>query len=142
MTAELDKLEQQAINADQAAGLAVNGEGQTVEAAEMPEPVDYSREAAATVDTFAALACGFAPDVAHLWGDDTKKSIAGALAPVLEKYGMTLGNIPPEVTLLIVAGPTLWQTARIMALKFKKPAPAAEGEGEAQQMARTVEAAP
>jgi hypothetical protein len=33
----------------------------------------------------------------------------------MEKYGVTLGALPPELTLLIVAGPPLYQSSRLVA---------------------------
>lgn len=78
-------------------------------------PTDFQREAAGAVDMFAALVVGFAPKAEPIWTAEAKARTAAALAPVLEKYGFTFGNMPPEVTLAIVAGPLLWQSSKIVA---------------------------
>jgi hypothetical protein len=94
------------------------------------EPVkDFAGEARAAVDTFAALAVGYAPAAGDLWDDAAKSRIAAALGPVMEKYGFSLGALPPELTLIIVAGPVLYQTSKIIAAQMAdqkakdKPAP-------------------
>jgi hypothetical protein len=102
-----------AIEADAAArGPELDENGQPVAVA---APVDYGQEAAAVVDVFSALATGYAPACADIWTPEAKARTAQALGPVLEKYGFSLGTMPPELTLAIVAGPLLWQTARTMA---------------------------
>ena len=60
----------------------------------------------------AGLVCGVAPRAASIWTDEAKARTGAALAPVMAKYGVSLGAIPPELTLLVVAGPLLWQSAR------------------------------
>lgn len=83
--------------------------------ADQPAPVDYATEAAATVDTFAALVGGYCPAAGELWDTTKKQAVAMALAPVMEKYNFTLGALPPELTLIIVAGPLLYQTSKVVA---------------------------
>lgn len=80
-----------------------------------PDVPDYSVEAAGMVDMVAALIVGYEPKCAPHWGDDRKANISAALAPVLEKYNFTLGNIPPELTLLVMAAPPLYLSMRIIA---------------------------
>lgn len=108
-----DQADAGAIEIDAAArGPELDGEGNPVVVA---PPTDYQREAAGCVDMFAALVVGFAPKAAPIWSPEAKERTAMALAPVLEKYGFTFGNMPPELTLAIVAGPLLWQTSRVVA---------------------------
>lgn len=86
-------------------------------APEVAEPAgpDYGAEAGACVDIFAGLVCGVAPKAEAIWTPEAKDRTRQALAPVLEKWGVTLGGLPPELTLAIVAGPLLWQSARAVA---------------------------
>ncbi len=83
----------------------------------LPAPADFNTEAAAAVDMFAALVVGYCPDAAEIWNDGTKTRVAMALAPVMEKYGVTFGNLPPELLLLVMAGPPLFQSAKLIAVK-------------------------
>lgn len=83
--------------------------------ADQPAPVDYAREAAGTVDTIAALIGGYCPPAGELWTDQKKAQVSQALAPVMEKYGFTLGALPPEVTLIVIAGPVLYQSSKLIA---------------------------
>lgn len=87
--------------------------------ADQPAPVNYGQEAAATVDTFAALLVGYCPAAAELWTEDKKQAVAMALAPVLEKYGITLGALPCELVLIITAGPLLYQSAKLVAAQMQ-----------------------
>lgn len=95
------------------------GEAQAALDADTPPPMDFNAEAAQAVDMFAALIVGYAPKTADIWNDGTKDRISAALAPVMQKYGVTFGNLPPELTLLIVAGPPLYLSARIVADQMK-----------------------
>ena len=83
--------------------------------ADQPAPVDYGSEAAMTVDTIAAMIVGYCPPTATLWTDDKKAAVSAALAPVYEKYGFTLGGMPCELVLVIVAGPLLYQSSKLIA---------------------------
>ena len=86
--------------------------------ADQPAPTNYAMEAAATVDTFAALVGGYCPTAGALWDTERKAAVTQALAPVMEKYRFTLGALPPELTLIIVAGPLLYQTSKAVALQI------------------------
>lgn len=89
-------------------------------AEETAAPVaDYQTEAAQAVDMFAALIVGYAPGTADIWNDGTKGRVAAALAPVMAKYGVSFGSLPPELTLIVVAGPPLYMSARIVAAQMK-----------------------
>lgn len=82
-------------------------------------PVDYGLEARMSVDTFSSLVCGYAPAAAAIWTDDAKNRVAMSLAPVLEKYGITLGALPPELLLAMTAGPLLYASAKIVATQMQ-----------------------
>jgi hypothetical protein len=86
--------------------------------ADQPAPIDYTTEAEATVDTFTALVGGYCPAAGELWDQPRKQAVAAALAPVMEKYGFSLGALPPELTLIIVAGPLLYQTSKVVAAQM------------------------
>jgi len=131
MNPDLDQLAHMATQADSgAAEIDALARGPELDENGQPVPVeltpDYNHEATAAVDLFAALAVGYAPKCASVWTDAAKERTAQALAPVLEKYGFSFGGLPPEVTLLVVAGPLLWQSSRIVAAQIneeKRPAP-------------------
>lgn len=137
---ELDNLQQLADTTDNANGAPIVGtDGEVLPPP--PPPRDYMIEAAGAVDTFAALAVGYAPKAADLWDTEAKNRITAALAPVMEKYNFSLGALPPELTLLIVAGPVLYQTSRVIAsqmadqrAKAKPPAVAKPADPHAGQL--------
>jgi hypothetical protein len=104
--------------------------------ADQPAPIDYTTEAAATVDTFAALIGGYCPAAGELWDQERKRAVSMALAPVMEKYGFSLGALPPEITLIIVAGPLLYQTSKIVAAQM------AQDKAKAKPAAQVTQAAP
>ena len=81
--------------------------------------MDFATEARGAVDMFAAMVTGYAPKAEPLWTEGAKTRVSMALAPVMEKYGFSFGAMPCEVTLLIVAGPLLWQTSRIVAAQMQ-----------------------
>ena len=116
-------------NADQSAldGLAAQVDADTQGAApdgsiiaDQPAPIDYATEAAATVDTFAALVGGYCAEAGALWTPDTRAAVAAALAPVMQKYGFTIGALPCELVLIITAGPLLYQTSKIIAAQMAR----------------------
>jgi hypothetical protein len=81
------------------------------------EPVgpDFGTEASQMTDLVAAMITGYEPKTLHIWDEPRKAQIAASLAPVLEKYNFTLGNIPPEFYLLMLVGPPLYQSSKIIA---------------------------
>ena len=109
MSNELDQLAGIAAEADTAAAPPeLTPDGQPVQPA---AAIDYATEAAAAVDMFAGLVTGYAP------------------APVLEKYGVSVGAMPPELLLIVTAGPLLYQTSKLVAAQMhaqKAKAPAAD----------------
>jgi hypothetical protein len=131
---DLDHLDALAAQVD-GEHLEVTADG--VALADVPAPTNYGQEAAATVDTFAALLVGYCPAAADLWTDDKKAAVSAALAPVMEKYGFTLGALPVELVLIITAGPLLYQSSKLVAAQMKREQDAAKQA----TMARTVTAA-
>lgn len=102
--------------------------------ADQPAPINYAREAAATVDTFAALVTGYCPPAGELWSDSKKAAVTAALTPVMEKYGFTISALPCEVVLIMTAGPLLYQTSKMVAAQMAQ-AKAAKPEAKAAQAA-------
>lgn len=107
-------------------GMADRVDGETAEPAEgtdpAAQPINYQFEAQKAVDLFAGLAIGYCPPTAAVWEGGRKGAVAAALAPVLEKYGMTLSVLPVELVLAIVAGPALYQTAKIIGAQMQAEA--------------------
>ena len=98
---------------------------------ESPPPMDYNAEAAQAVDMFAALVVGYAPKTADIWNDETKARVSAALGPVMEKYSVSFGALPPELKALVVAGPPLYMSMKIVAAQMqadRKPAKNEKGE--------------
>lgn len=123
VSGELALLAHEAAAADEAAGVGMEGG---------PAPLggiatDYHKEAATAVGIFADLLAGYAPATASIWTPEARARTAAALGPVLGKYGVTLGNLPPEITLAVVAGPLLWQSARLVAAQAQSDKAAAPG---------------
>lgn len=94
---------------------------------------DYLTEARGIVDMFAAMVVGYAPKAESVWTDPDKSRTAAALAPVMKKYAFTLGGMPCELALIIVAGPLLWQSSKIVAAQMaEKKAKAAKDAKDAK----------
>jgi hypothetical protein len=104
--------------------------------ADQPAQVNYATEAAASVDTFAALVGGYCPAAGELWDAERKKAVTLALAPVMQKYGFRLGALPPELTLIIVAGPLMYQTSKAVAAQM------AADKAKAKPKAETLDTVP
>lgn len=77
-------------------------------------PVDYAAESAMLLRALVGIAAPFFPSVAKIWTDDKQRAVAAAAAPVMEKYGFTLGDFMAgwreEITLAVVAGPVILET--------------------------------
>lgn len=112
---ELDQLDHIAAAADEGAAIADNG-GQALPVETGP---DFGNEAAGMVDMVTGLLIGYAPGTAAIWTPEAKQRTAAALVPVMEKYGFSFGALPPEITLLVVAGPLLWQSSRVVAAQIE-----------------------
>jgi len=105
-----------------------------------PAVIDYAQEARGLVDMLGALITGYAPACGPLWNESTKGRIAEAAAPVMVKYNFSIGGMPPELVLLVVAGPVLYQSSKIVAKQMnedRKTAPVVE-----DAKAKPVTAAP
>lgn len=139
---ELDQLDGLVNQADAGASqldAPMAGEGGQLPAA--PQGPDFNMEARGMVDMFAALVVGYAPKAEPLWGEGTKARVSMALAPVLEKYGFSMGAMPCELTLIVVAGPVLWQTSRVVAAQMAQDKPKPKAKDPAAQVADPITAA-
>lgn len=87
---------------------------------ETAQGVNYTQHAEAMVDLFVGVLTGYAPETSAIWSHDTKARVAAALAPVMEKYNFNVSNLPPEITLLIMAAPPLYQSAKIVAEQMRQ----------------------
>lgn len=108
LAAEVDAQAHEALNpgaAAAAAEAAANGP-------------DYARGAAGIVDLLSAMLDGYAPGAG--WAEQQRARMAASVAPVLEKYGWDLDTaMPCEVVALMVCGPALYQSAKVVALKIQ-----------------------
>lgn len=88
-------------------------------------PTDYPGEAKMLLAALVGIAAPFYPSVPKIWTEEKVAAVAAAAAPVMEKYGFTLGDFlgayKEEVALLIVAGPLILQT--IDGIKADRAAP-------------------
>lgn len=116
---ELDNLQGVAAAAD-AGATEMDGQNMApgTEVATVEQGPNYAMEARGMVDMFAAMAVGYAPKAESVWTEQAKARTAMALAPVMEKYSFSFGAMPPELTLVIVAGPLLWQTSKLVAAQM------------------------
>ena len=101
---------------------AASNPGAAAEPGESAGP-DYAAGAAALVDMVVAMIVGYEPRCAQFWPEERKLGVAAAAAPVMEKYNFTLDKIPPEFTLLILAGPPLYQCSKLIAETMNNPQP-------------------
>ncbi|WP_354682645.1 hypothetical protein [Cupriavidus necator] len=72
-----------------------------------PEPVDPVVEWEMSLSLLVAVLSPALPYLPTVYTPDTIKALAGAIVPVADKYGLSVGGIMsgPEIGLLIVAGP-------------------------------------
>lgn len=84
-----------------------------------PEPPGREEQARDMVNAFVGLAAGYAPEVQNHWPEAQIQASAAVIAPLLEKYNFSLTNIPPELMAIIVLGPPLYQTAKVIARKIE-----------------------
>lgn len=123
---DLDQLDMITAKADEGAA-AVDPQAQADAAAAAAAP-DYGREAAIMVDMFAGLVTGYAPATAEVWTNPAKQRTAMALAPVLEKYGITFDALPCELLFAVVAGPLLWRSSKLVAMQMEMDGARAKAE--------------
>jgi hypothetical protein len=115
----LDQLTSVAAAADQAAVTVENPGAAADPAALVSAGQDYATEANALVDMVVAMIVGYEPKCAQYWPVERKSGVVAAAVPVMEKYNFSLGKIPPEITLLIMAGPPLYQCSKLIAEGMK-----------------------
>ena len=87
----------------------------TEAAASAPAPaLDYQAEALAVVDFCAKLGAEFFPTLAKVYTPETVAKLAAAAAPLLQKYGVTMGGLfatwGAEINFAMVALPVVIQT--------------------------------
>ena len=129
---DLDQLDHVAKTADEGAAAADGAPQQGPDGQPLDAGPNYGIEAAKAVDTVAGFITGYAPECEPLWGDQTRANITAALTPVLEKYQMTMAALPPELLLLLTAGPVLYQSAKLVATKMQREKQAALPPRQAQ----------
>lgn len=82
---------------------------------EVVEPImSFNDEAEMAVDLFADMAIAYEASVEKFWPASTRKRVVVALAAVLKKYNFSLLR-SPELALIAVAGPVLFQTSKAIA---------------------------
>lgn len=108
----------------------------------VPAGPNYEMEAAGIVGTFAALVKGYCPDTASIWTEGTCADVSAALAPTLEYYGWTMGAMPPWVITLVVAGPPLIETAKLVRARMDEKKAATAKDQPAERDAPAVEVGP
>lgn len=100
--------------------------------ADQPEPTNYATEAAATIDMIAAMIGGYCAPAGALFTDDKKRAVVAAMVPVMEKYSFSLGALPCELTLIIVAGPLMYQASKLVANQMRQEQAQAQASKPAQ----------
>lgn len=116
---DLDQLEAVAAAADEGAG-AIDNPAAPGEKATVDTGPDYAGQAAAGLDLFTSMVAGYAPETAAVFTPECKGRIVAAAVPVMEKYGFTFEKVPPEIVLLAVAGPPVYQAARMVATRMER----------------------
>jgi hypothetical protein len=91
--------------------------GAAAEAAAVESGPDYVTEARGTVEFLGAMLDGYAPGAG--FKPEQVTAMSHAVAPVMEKYGFTLGAMPCELVALMVCGPVLYTSAKVVALKIQ-----------------------
>jgi hypothetical protein len=118
----LDQLEHIAGAADANAETAANP---PAPGEQVPGAPDYKKSGAVITDMVVGMIVGYEPKCAQFWPDETRARVADAAAAVMEKYQMTLDAFPPELTLLMLAGPPLYQCSKLIAESMNNPRPQA-----------------
>lgn len=139
----LDKLDMLAAQADDGIQ-AIDNPQAPGEQPQVDAGPNYLQEATIIVDVCTAIVVGMVPKAADIWTQPVKDRVAGALAPVLEKYGFTVGDIPPELGLAVALVPPMMQTYKLyaeVAKAAKEKAKARTFEAEAPK-AEEPQAAP
>lgn len=95
-------------------------------------PADPQAEARELVDLVAGLWGAAIPAVREVWTAPACERAALVLAPVLAKYGVSLGRLGPEVLALATIGPMLWQSWQLTRAHYAAAARADQGEAPAR----------
>lgn len=109
-----------------------------------PEPT-RQEQAGDLVNMFAGLVTSYAPDTLAIWTPEAKANSAAVIAPLLEKYNVSLINLPPELMAAVVVGPLLWQSSKIVAAKIardRNPQPRENPDGQPVPEAEVAPGAP
>lgn len=94
-----------------------------------PEPLpagSYQDDAKTCVGMFVEFSVMYCADVAPLWPEKKQQQVAVAVARVFEKYNFSFARFGPEIALIMVAGPVLWQTSKVIAQQMNNQAPPVE----------------
>ena len=82
---------------------------------------DYRQEAAELLRFVLALVVPYCRSLGEVWTRDAQTEFCAAAAPVMEKYGFTLGALKalPEIRLALVAVPLLVKSAECVRLEIE-----------------------
>lgn len=83
---------------------------------EAPQGPDYAAEARECVQLVGAVWAGLVPPVAGVFTPAAVDRAGGALAPVFEKYGLSMAVLGPEIMAAVVVGPMILQAGMITKL--------------------------
>ena len=109
----LDKLDMIAGAADDGVHAIDNPGVEAPQPEAAPAGPDYLGEATMIVDVCTAIVVGMVPPAATIWTPEVKGRVSMAMAPVLEKYNFTVGDIPPELGLAVALVPPMLQTYKL-----------------------------
>jgi hypothetical protein len=109
-----------------------------------PDPVDYMGDARGIIDIAAESLAAFYPSTAPILNDEKRNKIAAAAAPVMEKYGLSVGGFlakfGPEIGLCFALAQVAIPLAN--AIRADRAAAAAEARREAGKPEPTGPATP
>lgn len=112
MADELEQLQNAATAIDAEAAAAADPGAPEAEAV----PVDMGAEIAALLQTVAGILTPAFPCLAEIYTEPTCQRLGGAAAPVMDKYGLSVGGLfdrwGAEITLAAVAFPVAVATAK------------------------------
>ncbi len=83
-------------------------------------PASFLDDASMTVDLFVMFATDYCKEVGPLWPKEKKETVSKALSLVFKKYNFSFARFGPEIGLLVVAGPVLYQTSKVIALSMQQ----------------------
>lgn len=85
-----------------------------------PPPPSLEEQAEDAVNLFSGLIVSYAPETAEIWTPEAKKAAVTVLVPVMQKYGWSMFELPVELSAIMVLGPLLWRSFKIIAAKMKQ----------------------